>query len=58
MQSDTAMRNQVDDTKVTLYADWADNFLHLDSITQIDHFDGIMKRPCQPKNAYVMKFFI
>lgn len=36
----------VDDTKVTLYADWGDYFLHLDSITQIDHFDGIMKRPC------------
>ena len=30
----------VDDTKVTLYADWGDYFLHLDSITQIDHFDG------------------
>ncbi len=36
----------VDDIKVTLYADWGDYFLHLDSITQIDHFDGIMKRPC------------
>ncbi len=36
----------VDDTKVTLYVDWGDYFLHLDSITQIDHFDGIMKRPC------------
>lgn len=32
--------------KVTLYADWGDYFLHLDSITNIDHFDSIMKRPC------------
>ena len=34
------------ENSVTLYADWGDYFLHLDSITQIDHFDGIMKRPC------------